>query len=91
MNIFLTVLNNMWLFIFLLLESILIISLIAFYWRMKDAEAWERRYREMNRDFERLTYENFKTIERMKVWQKNQEDREKQLLERIKFLENNQK
>jgi uncharacterized membrane protein (DUF106 family) len=32
-----------------------------------------------------------KTIERMRVWQKNQEDREKQLLERIKFLENNQK
>lgn len=32
-----------------------------------------------------------KTIERMKVWQKNQEDREKQLLERIKFLESNQK
>jgi len=30
-----------------------------------------------------------RTIERMKVWQKNQEDREKQLLERIKFLESN--
>lgn len=32
-----------------------------------------------------------RTIERMKVGQKNQEDREKQLLERIKFLESNQK
>ena len=32
-----------------------------------------------------------RTIERMKVWQKNQEDREKQLLERIKFLESNNK
>lgn len=32
-----------------------------------------------------------RTIARMKVWQKNQEDREKQLLERIKFLESNQK
>ena len=30
-------------------------------------------------------------IHRMRVWQKNQEDREKQLLERIKFLETNQK
>ena len=44
-----------------------------------------------NEVYEKRIQELQRIIERMKVWQKNQEDREKQLLERIKFLENNQK
>ena len=44
-----------------------------------------------NEVYEKRIQELQRIIERMKVWQKNQEDREKQLLERIKFLESNNK
>lgn len=73
----------------LLLLAVFIIWVL--YLRMKLAETWERNYRDMYYKLERTAYDSDKIIERMKVWQKNQEDREKQLLERIKFLEANQK
>lgn len=77
------------LLIALLLLAVFIIWVL--YLRMKLAETWERNYTDMYCKLERTAHDSAKIIERMKVWQKNQEDREKQLLERIKFLEANQK